>query len=59
MCEHVTGVLNFAWIDCYVTFVDVANYAFLVDHESRTISKALLLVENSVILNHSAFEIAE
>src|ERR1700736_2375268 len=59
VCEHVTCILHFAWIDCYIPFVDVANDAFLVDYEGRTISKALLLVEDTIILHHGAFEIAE
>lgn len=59
MCEHVTRLHNAAWIDCDVSFVDVPNDAFFIDHEGRTISKALLLVEDPIILDHSAFEIAE
>ena len=59
MCEHVTCVHNAGGIDCYVSFVDVPNDAFFIDYEGCAISKALLLVENAIIFDHGAFEIAE
>ena len=57
--EHVTRLDNGGRIDCDVSFVDVPNDAFFIDQEGGTISEALLLVEHTVILNYSAFEIAE
>ena len=57
--EHVTCLLHAAWIDSYITFVDVANDAFLIDDKGRAISKTLLFVEDSIIFHHGAFEIAE
>ena len=59
VCEYVTCLRNAAWIYGYIPFIDVANDALLIDHEGRAISKTLLLVEDSISLNHSAFEIAE
>jgi len=59
MCEHVTRIHNACRIDCYVSFVYVSNDAFLIDHEGCAISKALFLVEDAIILDHGAFEIAE
>jgi hypothetical protein len=37
----------------------VLNDAFLIDHEGGAIAKALLLVEDAVILHDRAFEIAQ
>ena len=57
--QHVAGIDNRSRIDRDVSFIDVLNEALFIDHEGRTISKALLLVEDAVILHDSAFEIAE
>ena len=59
MLEHVARVDHSRGIDGNVTFVDVANDALFVNQESGPISETLLLVEHTIILNHSAFEIAE
>ena len=59
MCEYITRVDNARGIDRDVSFVDVPNNAFFIDHEGCAISKALLLVEDAIVLHHSAFEIAE
>ena len=59
MLEHVTGVNHGGRIDCHVSFVDVPDDALFVDQEGGAISEALLLVEDSVIFDDSAFEIAE
>ncbi len=57
--EHVASFYNSAWIDRDVTFVDVSNNSFFIDQESGAISKALLLVEDTIVFHDSAFEIAE
>ncbi len=57
--EHVTCFDNGGWIDCDVSFVNVPDDAFFVDQEGGAISKALLLVEDSIIFDYGAFEIAE
>jgi hypothetical protein len=59
MCEHVTRLHHAARIDCNVSFVNVPNDAFFIDHEGGAISKALFLVEDTVILDYRPFEIAE
>ena len=59
MLQHVTGINDRGWIDGDVAFVDVLNDAFLIDHEGGAIAEALLLVEDTIILDYSAFEIAE
>ena len=59
MHEHVAGVCHAGWIDCGVSFVNVANDSIFIDHESRAISKALFFVKDAIVLDHSAFEIAE
>ena len=59
VCEHVARFHNCGRIDCDVSFVNVLNDAFFIDHEGGTIPKALLLVEDTIILDYSAFEIAE
>jgi hypothetical protein len=59
MCEHVTRFHNARRIDRDVTFVNVPNNAFFIDHEGCAISEALLLVKDAVVLDYSAFEIAE
>ena len=41
------------------SFVDMTNDAFFIDHKGGTIAKAILLVENAVVFNDGAFEIAE
>ena len=57
--EHVAGVNDSGRIDRHVSFVDMPDDAFFVDQEGGAISKALLLVEDSIIFNDGAFEIAE
>jgi hypothetical protein len=57
--QHVTRVDNGRWIYRDVSFVDVLNDSIFIDHESRTISKALLFVEDTIVFDDSAFEIAE
>jgi hypothetical protein len=57
--EHVAGVNNSGRIDRHVPFIDVPDDAFFIDQEGGAISKALLLVEDAIILNDGAFEIAE
>jgi hypothetical protein len=46
-------------IDRGVSFLNVPNDSFFIDHEGGTISKALLLNKDSIVFHHSAFEIAE
>ena len=59
MLEHVTGLDHSGRIDRHVSFVNVPDDAFFIDQEGGAISKALLLVEDTIILDHGAFEIAE
>lgn len=59
MREHVTRLDGGARIDRDVSFVDVLNEAFLVDHEGGAIPEALLFVEDTIVLNNSAFEVTE
>ena len=59
MLEHIAGLYNRRRIDRDVSFVNVPNDAFFVDQESGAVSEALLLVEDTVILNRGALEIAE
>ena len=59
MLEHVAGFNNRSRIDRHVSFVDVPDDAFFIDQEGGAISKALLLVEDAIVLNDGAFEIAE
>jgi hypothetical protein len=59
MLQHVTGVDHGRWIDCYVSFVNVANDSVFIDQKRGAIAEALLLVKDAVILHDSAFEIAE
>jgi len=59
VCEHVASVDNAGWINCDVSFVDVPNYAFFIDHEGGAIAEALLLIKDTIIPDYSAFEIAE
>src|SRR5476651_672485 len=57
--QDVAGVLGGGWVDGDVPFVDVLNDPVFVDHKGRAITKALLLVKNSIVLNYRALEIAE
>jgi len=57
--EHVTGLDDSGRIDRHVSFVNVPDDAFFIDQEGGAISKALLLVEDAIVFNYSAFEIAE
>ena len=59
MLEYVTRLYHARRIDGDVSFVNVLNDAFFIDHEGGAIAKALLFVENAVILDDGAFEIAE
>jgi len=59
MLKHVTRVYYGRRIDRDVSFVNVTNDAFFVDQESSAISKALLLIENTIIFDDGAFEVAE
>ena len=59
MLEYVARIDHRGWIDGDVSFVDVADDAFFIDQEGGAIAKALLLVEDSVVFDDGAFEIAE
>ena len=59
MLENVTRVHNRSRIDGDISFVDLLNDAFLVDEEGGAIAKALCFVEDAVVFNYCAFEIAE
>lgn len=57
--EHVTRLHDARWIDRDVSFVNMPNYAFFIDQERGTIAKPLLFVENAVVFDDRAFEVAE
>ena len=57
--EHVARLHNSSWIYGDVSFVDVPDDAFFIDQERGPISKALLLVKDTIRLDYRAFEIAE
>ena len=57
--EHVTRFHHGRRIDGHVSFVDMSNDAFFIDQERRAISKALLLVEDAIVFDDGAFEIAQ
>ena len=57
--EDVARLHNSSWIYGDVSFVDVTDDAFFIDQERGPISKALLLVKDTIRLDYRAFEIAE
>ena len=57
--EHVTRVHHAGRIDGDISLVNVANDAFFIDQEGGAIAKALLLVIDAVVFDHSALEVAE
>jgi hypothetical protein len=57
--EHVTRVDDSRRIDRDVSFVDVLNDSFFIDYEGGAISKALFFVEDAIVFDDSAFEVAE
>ena len=57
--EHVAGLGSAGWIDCGVSFVDVANDAFFIDDEGGAIAKAVLFVEDTISFDYGTFEITE
>ena len=59
MLEHVTGLDDSGRIDRHVSFVNVPDDAFFIDQEGGAISEALLFVEDAIVFNDGAFEIAE
>ena len=59
MLEHVTCVHNGSRIDGDVSFVDLLNDAFFINQERGAVSKALLLVIDTIRFDYRAFEIAE
>jgi len=59
MLKDVTGLDDSSRIDRHVSFVNVPDNAFFIDQEGGAISKTVFLVEDAVVFNHSAFEIAE
>jgi hypothetical protein len=59
MHQGIAAVDHSRWIDGHVSFVDVLNDAFFIDHEGGAITEALLFIEHAVVFNDGAFEIAE
>jgi len=57
--EHVTCFHYSRRIDRDVSFVDVLDDAVFVDHEGGAIAEALFFVEDAIIFDDRAFEIAE
>ena len=59
MCERVARLSGARRINGRISFLNVPNDAFFINHERGPISKALFFVKDTVILDHSAFEIAQ
>ena len=59
MLEYVTRVSDRGWIDGGVSFVNVPDDAFFIDQKGGAIAEALLLIEDAVVFDDGAFEIAE
>ena len=59
MLEHVTCFNYRCGIDRDVSFIDVLNDAVFVDQEGSAIAEALLFVEDAIVFDDRAFEIAE
>ena len=59
MLEHIARLDNGGRVDRNVSFVDVTDNAFFVYQERGSISETLFLVEDAVIFDDCAFEIAE
>jgi len=57
--QDVTCFNDRRWIDRDVSFVDVLNDSFFIDHEGRAVSETLLFVEDAIVFDDSAFEITE
>jgi len=57
--QDVARVERSRRIDRYVPLVYMLNNPGLIDYKRSAIAKALRFVENSVILNHCSFEVAE
>jgi len=57
--EHITRVYNARRIDRDISFVNVTNDAFFIDQERGAVSEALLLIEDAVVFDDSALEVAE
>ena len=57
--QDVARVVRSRGVNRYVSLVYMLNKSGLIDYKRRAIAKALRFVENSVILNHCSFEIAE
>ena len=57
--QHVARFKSATRIDGGVSFIDMLNNAFFIDHEGGSISKPLLFVEDAIVFDYSAFEIAE
>jgi hypothetical protein len=57
--QDVARVGSAGWIDGLVTFLDVLNDAFFVDHERGAIAIATLFVEYAIALHYRALEIAQ
>jgi len=57
--QDVAGIDHGRWIDGHASFVDVLDDAFFIDHKGGAITEALLLIENAIVFDDGAFEIAE
>ena len=57
--EHVARLDNGRRIDRDVSFIDMSNDAFFIDQKGGAIAEALLLIEDAVVFDDGAFEIAE
>jgi len=59
MRQHVARVDHAGGIEGDATLVNVLNLAFLIDYKSRPISKALLLIKDTIVFDDGAFKIAQ
>ena len=57
--ENVTRFHDGRRIDRDVSFINVLDYAFFIDQEGGAIAETLLLIENAVVFDDRAFEVAE
>ena len=59
MRQDITSVRSTRSIDGIIANVDVLNDSFLIHDEGSSIAKALLFIEDAVVLYNCPFEIAE
>lgn len=58
MRQDIARFRRARWVDSGISLFDVPNNSLFIDYKRSAVTKTLLFVEDPIVLNDRAFEIA-